>query len=251
MSSDPIKHSNKGAIGALIIEPATASWTTDAGTRAEATVTYTTENNTTATFREFVLLFQNDVNLRRGAVNDDCTPSPCVAANGQAVPNTAEAEDPEDSGQKALNYRTEPLWKRMGFEPDTPLNQTREEVFTNALHNSQVGGDPVTPVFTADAGQAVRIRVLHPGGHARNNAFLLHGHIWEEEPYVDNSQRLGSNPLSEWKGTQGGHGPSNHFDVLLKNGAGGIFRVTGDYLYRDHGSFGFDGGMWGIFRVQP
>ena len=251
MSSDPIKHSNKAAIGALIIEPATASWTTDEGTRAQATVTHTREDGTTATFREFVLLFQNDINLRRGTVNSDCTPSPCVAPNGQAVPNTAEAEDPEDSGQKALNYRTEPLWKRMGFEPDTPLNQTREEIFTNALANSQVGGDPVTPVFTADAGQAARIRVLHPGGHARNNAFVLHGHIWEEEPYKDNSQELGSNPLSEWKGTQGGHGPSNHFDVLLKNGAGGTFRVTGDYLYRDHGSFGFDGGMWGIFRVQP
>jgi hypothetical protein len=248
--SDPIKHSNKAAIGALIIEPATASWTTDPGTRAEATVTYTTPNNTTATFREFVLLFQNDINLRRGTVVNDCTPSPCVAANGQAVPNIAEAEDPEDSGQKALNYRTEPLWKRMGFEPDTPLDQTRNEVFTNALHNSQVGGDPVTPVFTAEAGQPVRIRVLQPGGHARNSAFLLHGHIWEEEPYEANSTRLGSNPLSEWKGTQGGHGPSNHFDVLLKNGAGGIFRVTGDYLFRDHGSFGFDGGMWGIFRVQ-
>jgi len=251
ISSDPIKHSNKGAIGSLIIEPATASWTTDAGTRAEATVTYTTENNTTATFREFVLLFQNDINLRRGAVANECTPSPCDAANGQAVPNTAEAEDPEDSGQKALNYRTEPLWKRLGFEPDKPLDETREEIFTNALHNSQVGGDPVTPVFTAAAGQPVRIRVLQPGGHARNGVFVLHGHIWEEEPYENGSRRLGSNPLSEWKGTQGGHGPSNHFDVLLKNGAGGIFRVTGDYLYRDHASFGFDGGIWGIFRVAP
>jgi hypothetical protein len=255
MSSDPIKHSNKGAIGALIIEPETATWIEDANSRAEATVTVTTTSSTgvvtTTNFREFVLLFQNDINMRRGTVANACVPSPCVVANGGAVPNTAEAEDPEDSGQKALNYRTEPLWKRMGFEPNTPLEQTREVIFTNSLHNSQVGGDPVTPVFTAAPGQAVRIRVLHPGGHARNNVFVLHGHIWEEEPYRDNSTELGTNSVSEWKGAQQGHGPSNHFDVLLKNGAGGKYQIVGDYLYRDHASFGFDGGLWGIFRVTP
>ena len=86
-------------------------------------------------FREFVLLFQNDVNFRFG--------------DGSAVPNTAEAEDPEDTGQKALNYRSEPLWKRLGFAPDLPLEQTRDFIFTNALTNGLAGGDPVTPVFTA------------------------------------------------------------------------------------------------------
>ena len=232
-SSDPIKHSSKGAIGALIIEPPGATWVEDASSRASATVT---APNAPA-FREFVLLFQNDLNLRFG--------------DGSAVPNLAESEDPEDSGQKALNYRTEPLWKRMGFAPDATLQFTRTLDFTSALANSKVGGDPVTPVFTARAGMPVRFRVLHPGGHARNNVFQIHGHVWEEEPYINGSRALGSNPLSEWMGSQTGHGPSNHFDVLLKNGAGGKFRVTGDYLYRTQQSFQFDGGLWGIFRVTP
>jgi hypothetical protein len=39
--------------------------------------------------------------------------------------------------------------------------------------------------------------------------------------------------------------------MLLENGAGGKFRVSGDYLYRSFHSFGFDGGLWSIFRVQP
>jgi hypothetical protein len=233
ISSDRIKHGNKGAIGALIIEPRGSTWTEDANSRASATVTPPGG----AAFREFVLLFQNDVNLRFG--------------NGTAVPNTAEAEDPEDSGQKALNYRTEPLWKRLGFAPDTPLEQTRDVIFTNALTNALVGGDPVTPVFTATRGTPVRFRILHPAGHPRNEVFQVHGHIWEEEPYVSNSMVIGSNPLSEWKGTQGGHGPTNHFDVVLKYGAGGAFKIVGDYLYREQVSFGFDGGMWGIFRVKP
>jgi hypothetical protein len=235
-SSDPIKHSNKGAFGSLIIEPTGSSWTEDAASRAQATVT----DANGRTFREFVLAMQNDVNLRRGA------------GDGVAVPNIAGEEDSEDSGQKAVNYRTEPLWKRMGYEPDAPLEQTREFDFTNVLSNSQVGGiDPETPVFTAQAGQAVRVRLVQPGGHSRNNVFMLHGHIWEEEPYTSDSNVLGPNPLSEWKGAQYGVGPGSHFDLLLKNGAGGAFRVPGDYLYRTFQSFQFDGGIWGIFRVTP
>jgi hypothetical protein len=259
-SSDPIKHSNKGAIGALVVEPENASWPasewipnpdkssprTMLKTRAQATISLYGGTP----FREFVLLFQNDLNLRFG--------------DGSPVPNTAEAEDAEDSGQKAFNYRTEPIWKRMGYMPQTPLscgpdedgnlitNCTRNFDFTNALSNTITGGeDPATPVFTARAGVPVRFRILHPGGHARNNTFQVHGHIWEEEPYINSSTQLGSNPLSELKGAQYGIGPGSHFDFLLKNGAGGRFGVTGDYLFRDQGSFPFDGGLWGIFRVTP
>ncbi|HVF57402.1 MAG TPA: hypothetical protein VM934_14710 [Pyrinomonadaceae bacterium] len=252
-SSDPIKHSNKGAVGALIIEPADASWTEDWQTRAQATVSTPYYGS----FREFVMIFQNDINMRYNGFN-----SMAMERGGIAVPNTAEAEDAEDSGQKAINYRTEPLWKRMGFEPDTPLNSeadngdlrkpTRDYDFTDVLTNKQIGGlDPETPVFTATVGDQVRMRLVHPAGHARNNVFMVHGHIWEEEPYTDGSTRLGSNPLSEWKGSQYGIGPGSHFDFMLKNGAGGRFAITGDYLYRTFQSMQFDGGMWGLFRVNP
>jgi len=93
--------------------------------------------------------------------------------------------------------------------------------------------------------------MLHPGGHPRNDEYMLHGHIWEEEPYIDGSQALGSNPLSNWGGAQEGIGPGSHFDFIPKGGAGGRFRVPGDYLYRTFQSFHFDGGIWGIFRVAP
>ncbi len=240
--ADPIKHSNKGAIGALIIEPSGSSWNDATGSRAQVNIT----KSNGSIFREFVTIFQNDINLRFNGFN-----SPSEPFNGIAVPNLAEAEDAEDSGQKAINYRTEPLWKRMGFAPDTPLEQTRDFDFTNVLSNSQVGGDPVTPVFTATAGQEVRFRLLQPGGHARNDNYLLHGHIWEEQPYTNSSTTIGSNPLSNWVGSQYGVGPGSHFDFLPKRGAGSGFRIPGDYLYRTFASFQFDGGMWGIFRVSP
>jgi manganese oxidase len=118
-------------------------------------------------------------------------------------------------------------------------------------------------------------------GHPRNNIFQLHGHVWEEAPYttpvaftggtysgrtilgtpVLGSTIIADNPVSNsdfvnnrtsnWEGSQMGVGPSSHFDIVPSGGAGGTFRVTGDYLYRTHQSFQFDKGVWGILRVQP
>jgi hypothetical protein len=236
ISSDPIKHSNKGAIGSLIIEPEGSTWIEDVGSRAQATVSKPDGTS----FREFVMQFQTDINMR--------------FADGSPVPNLGGpegAEDAEDSAQKAVNYRTEPLWKRMGYAPQTSFEDTRNFDFTNVLTNALVGGDPQTPVFTAQAGQQVRFRMLNANGHARNNVLNLHGHFWQDEPFTNASKVIGNNPLSEHKGAVYGVGPSSHYEVIPLNGAGGGRRVTGDYLYRTQNSFMFDGGIWGIFRVTP
>lgn len=140
--------------------------------------------------------------------------------------------------------------------PRSPRGGTPElrgAIFTDwhrAVANAKVGGvDPQTPVFTAEAGQPVRFRLLQAGGHSRNIVFALHGHVWDKEPYVLNSTRLGRNDFSFWEGARMGHGPSNHFDVLVRNGAGGAHLITGDYLFRDQVGIGFDNGLWGILRV--
>lgn len=233
LSSDPIMHPNKGAIGALIIEPAGAAWTEDATSRASADIKSASGS---LLFREFVLMFQSNLSLRHGTT---------LSAGDPAVPLTAEAEEPEDSGQKAFNYRSEPMWYRMGYAADQPLDNTQGLDYTAAL-----SGAMATPTFTAKAGTPVRFRVLHPGGVSRNHVFQLHGHVWEEEPYTDNSTKIGHNPLSEWYGSQYGIGASSHFDILPQHGAGGAGGVKGDFLYRDQSSFGFDEGLMGIFRVE-
>lgn len=261
MPADPIKQTSKGAVGALIVEPVGSTWTTDPGTYASATVTKPDGTS----FREFVLVLQNDVNMRY--------------FSNHPVGLLAREEDPEDTGQSAFNYRTEPLWFRMGYAPETPLNgghggtglTTVDIDFTRVLSNSQVGGDPQTPIFTAKAGTPIRLRLVEPAGNQRNNIFQLHGHVWQEEPYdttstptggcyngvtilgtpVVCSTIIGDNPFSEWEGSQMGIGPSSHFDFIPINGAGGNFKVPGDYLFRTHQSFRFDGGLWGILRVTP
>jgi hypothetical protein len=238
ISADPLEHASKGAIGALIIEPSDATWVEDSTSRAAATVTSASAGGS---FREFVVLFQNNLNLRM----DDGT------ANGQPVKNLAGMEDPEDSGQKAINYRTEPLWKRMQHAPETPLEQTRDfSDWWDVLANSKVGSDPQTPIFRAEAGQQVRFRILQPTGHSRNIVFALHGHVWDKQPWINNSTRIGRNSFSFWEGAHTGTGPTDHFNALLRHGAGGKFSIVGDYLFRDQTSTGLDGGMWGILRVE-
>jgi hypothetical protein len=231
MPADPIKHAHKGAIGSLIIEPQESTWFEDPKMRSSAVITLGHTQ-----FQEFVLQFQTDINMRFGA--DD-----------SAVRLLAETEDPEDSGQKAFNYRTEPMWKRFNFPPQTSLEDTREIDFTAAYSNAQIGGDPQTPVFNAKT-MPTRFRILNAGGHARNNVFALHGHVWQEEPYAKSSRIISDNAASQFVGAFMGIGPSSHFDAVLQNGAGSLFKIPGDYLYRTQPSFLLDGGLWGILRVQ-
>lgn len=236
--SDPIKHTAKGAVGALIIEPKGSIIREPLlGSRASATVVM--PNGTQ--FQDNVLIFQDDINLRYG----DGTPVPPIGGN----------DDAEDSGHKAFNYASEPLWKRLGFAAETPYGERRMFDYSKVLSNSTApdGGDPLTPVFKASLGSQVRFRLLQPGGHQRNHVFQIHGHVWQEYPYqrdASGMQLIGSNSITQWVGSQPGIGPSSHFDIVLQNGAGGKFKIPGDYLYRDQQSFMFDGGLWGIFRVR-
>jgi hypothetical protein len=265
ISSDRIEHAGKGAFGSLIIEPANATWKegpclssslSAVCTRTSADVYLQSSFTGALTFayREFVAMFQNDVNLRTEVE----LPPLCGVPTGGVVPgfgapieNLACEDDPEDSGAKAVNYRTEPLWKRMQFPPGTVLNQTDEfKDWFDVLSNTKVGGDPETPVFTASPGTPIRFRVLQAGGHGRNLIFDLNGHIWDKEPYVNSSTKIGQNTFSMWEGARFGVGPTFHFDAVIRNGAGGKYRVPGDYLFHDHGSFGFAGGLWGILRVE-
>jgi len=84
--------------------------------------------------------------------------------------------------------------------------------------------------------------------------FQVHGHTWQREPYLAGtvpSQTIGNNPISEFRGSQEGLSAQNHFDIVLQNGAGGAFKIPGDYLFRDGTAFLMDGGRWGLLRVQP
>ncbi len=206
---DVIKHSSHGAVGAIVIEPQNATWKTDCDILpsnycldAAATVTYSEVRTGSAglpildsqgkaltdkkTFREFVAILQNDVS---------------AFYLGAPLPNLRNGDDSEDSGQKAINFGSEPLWARLRAEPEADPGEMNNFDYRN-VYNSipicsdgkkirspadnckdgaaplQGHGDPATPLFTVVAGEPLRIRIVEPSGHPRNHAFSVFGHDW-------------------------------------------------------------------------
>ena len=146
---------------------------------------------------------------------------------------------------RGINYRTEPFSYRFQFldwlTGNAPLGMSR------AVSNSLVSADPETPVFSAPAGMPVRLRVLHPGG-SLEQVFTLHGHRWQEVPYINDSREMGTNPLSQSTGSRDTFGPNAAFDVLLPS-AGGAMAAPGDYLIRTFIGTDFQFGLWNLMRV--
>ena len=269
---DVIKHTSHGAIGALIIEPLCSTWD-DTASESKAMVNvewWEPEPKTDKYgkpfkkalrcpdkpaettrqlngFREMVLLYQDDLSLQQ---------------NGQPIPNLRNGDDSEDSGQKAFNYRTEPLWARLGAsaadEPDTMSGFDWSNVLSSTVSHFRcqadwAGGkfcDPATPLFKATAGEHLRFRVVHPGGHPRQHGFTIFGHDWSPSPWIDDSKRMGWNRDSQIRlGSTSGIGPNRAVNIMTT--AGGDCKVPGDYLYRTQEGFMFGGGLWGILRVEP
>ncbi len=243
LPADRIKGSTKGLVGALIVEPQGSTWVEDPGTRASATVTKTDGTK----FRDFVTIIQNDANFRFAS---GCNPSlsnlfcavKSIQSEGGFTP-----EDPQDSGHKAINYGADPVWYRLGVTPETPFEALLDRTDTHlAFSNALVGGDPQTEVFVVSPNgpSQVRMRVVAPGGHARGIVYVLNGHSWLREPYVNNSTEIGNNSTAWWTNSQEGIGAGSSFNMLVSTSAD----PNGDYMFHDFGSFGKYQGIWGLMR---
>ncbi|PTL85977.1 copper oxidase [Vitiosangium sp. GDMCC 1.1324] len=247
--ADVVNHGMHGGIGALIIEPPDATWTTDSGTDAQARVRHTNVAGQSETFRELVLLYQDDLGLHSTQSQFWDTDG---LNSGTALRNISGIDDSQDTGLKAFNYRTEPLWARLGVPPQTDPEDINDMELGDIL-SSAAYGDPATPLFTANAGELLRMRVGHPSGHSRQHAFALHGAEWYANAWANgaSSLRMGPNPTSYVIATQGGMSVMQSWNFIPEYGAGGVTRAPGDYLYRDMPSFQWSGGgLWGVLRVK-
>lgn len=215
---DMRNHRNHGLFGAVIVEPAGANWYENFSKKKnpfaeQAVITASGIES----FREYVLFIQNGIRL--------------LDAKGNLIQTAAEnsdgAVDPEDTGEKGYNYRSERF-----------ANRLAKDARVWKVFNSKVHGDPATPVWKAYSGDRVIFRTMMPADKPRNVSFTVHGHLWREQP---------KDTLSREIPVQGGISVGNRFDMELKEGAS----CPGDYLYRS-GSFRWDveSGMWGIFRVM-
>jgi len=251
--------------GAGVVYPPNATWTVDPGSNSVATVT-----SPSGSFRDMTVTAQRGASMYYG----DSFPVENLLGEG----DFGVAEDAQDMGELAVNYRTEPMWFRFGLVPNAPAGNAGQGSFggvTNshqAFSNTLANIDPETPVFTVAAGDPFRMHVLMPFGPGRGSTWDLHGHVWQRDPYVCpgdadfglagkcdtgdghvgsgsvGSQALGDNPIGFHLGGIESWFPGQHYEVVLPS-AGGANKVQGDYLFRDHQGSGTTAGLWGIVRV--
>ncbi|MEP6879432.1 MAG: hypothetical protein ABI865_11330, partial [Nitrosospira sp.] len=143
---DRIKQGQKGAIGALVIEPQGASWREDdvvidrqdpgtsqdntRFTRTTATVRYPVGFGFhKRSFGDLVMIHQKGLNLRYGKYFDNDPTNGAIQnlaaekVKASEDPGQTAPEDPHDSGHMAINYGTEPMWFRFGLPPDAPFGK--------------------------------------------------------------------------------------------------------------------------------
>ncbi|WP_433927395.1 multicopper oxidase domain-containing protein [Sorangium cellulosum] len=247
--ADVVNHGMHGAVGALIIEPKGATWRTDPGTHAQAEVTFD-EHGTTQSFKEFVVVYQDEVGMHSGKRIFQCLDRDLNC--GTALRNQDGEDDSEDTGHDAFNYRTEPFWARLGIRPEFASDVLNERDLSN-IFNSNVFGDPETPIFTAGATQKVRWRLVHPSGHHRQHAFALWNTEWPSNPFAEGerSRRIGENREVLNIAVENPFGPMTHRNIVPFFPAGGKFAVPGDRLYLEQSTFMLSNGEWGLFRVVP
>lgn len=246
---DVLKHASHGAGGMLIIEPKDVKWKSDfsynngarGASNTSANIFDPEARRDVILFREHVVMYQDDLS---------------VLQNGVPLKNIGGEDDAEDTGFKAFNYRSEPLWARMNLQvtdvPDGLNDVNLKNVLSSTQSNPGCGGpcrDPETFVFQTFAGTPTRFRIAQPAGHPRQHGFTLVGHHWTFEPWKANSTMQGKNPFSFEVGSISGIGPTRHDNILTT--AGGLLSRPGDYLYRTQESFQITNGLWGIFRVRP
>ncbi|HLQ45645.1 MAG TPA: hypothetical protein VK137_12990, partial [Planctomycetaceae bacterium] len=179
--SDPVYQHINGLFGQMIIEPQGSTWQCGEASspascdppgpaptsRTSATVTLA--DNTTF-FREFALMISDDLRISQG--------------------NTS-----------AVNYRTEPQSFRYAGNSTTDFScMTSNQLIQTAQK------DPQTPILTANVGDAVRFRMTHPFGTGTSQVFTVHGHVWQRNPYTNDSTVIGANSLSQWIGSRDNHG---------------------------------------------
>jgi manganese oxidase len=264
--ADVVKHPAHGAIGALVIGP---EGSVVPAFNDDPTLGYDKSTETSAKvylpngkyYRDFVMVLQDAVDAK---------------IKGDRVANLKGAEEPDDYGIKAVNYRTEPLWGRRGGDPSIEFEERNEFDYAGVLSSKLTGVqatapcqagivklpqdlrgpcDPETPIFVTTAGSEVRLRVVHPGGHTRQQAITLHGHDWNPVAWTNDSKALlpshDAAMRHAWtaQGSYNGVGPMMSANLLVQ--AGARWHVPMDYLWRSQASFVYDGGIWGLMRVLP
>lgn len=204
--ADIRNHRHHGLIGALVVEPGDCvpvdPETGDERWHGTTVVLVSEDDPTVVVAHETVLLVQDG--LRHFVAGNPALP----------VADIVPGDDPEDAGQKAINYRAAMVHP------------------AEVLHSA----DPPTPIWSVPAGTPLWLRLVGAADKPRNHTFTVHGVSWSSAPWQDGGPRVDS--LS---GLTGG---VTHDLVFTAE-------HPGDHAYRS-GVFRWavENGLWGIIRVS-
>ncbi len=142
--------------------------------------------------REFVLYFQDGLNLhdRRSRIDwrwDD-DGAAVLDADGEpldSVPDCPVCDDSYDRGEKAVSYRSVPfsLLLREQLPEDQQIDGSVE--ISDDLNVHRFPPDHLVRAenalrLEACEGEQVLVRVMHPGGRARQRAFVMNGYTYDD-----------------------------------------------------------------------
>lgn len=207
---NPNSHQQHGLFGGLIIEPKGLTYhDPQTGKRIKYGTKAVIKTPSGRAFREFGL-FVHDFALLFDRHKKALNPPPFPGSH-------------DDPGVMGINYKCEPLRERLNDKYDDP-----SDVF-----NSNIHGDPVTPILETYPGEEIVIRLLD-GAQEEQHIFNIHGMKWRKEITDRKSPLVQAQTL----------GISEAFNIRITDDY-----KPGDYIYYFGGQDDLWLGLWGIIRV--
>lgn len=277
-----------GAFGAIVVEPAGATWVDPrtGGPLASGTRAVIKQPNA-PDFREHVLFMHDEVEAEPGILTRFCrgenggeeggnecvTPSAAQLAKltagtlpglgGGDADALVQGEIPVKLEWFAFNYRSEPGFNReevgcpaatraaQGFDAARCIGE--ETSLSSWAFGDPGGGDLV---FASYRGEPTQVRLLHPA-EFETHTFHWHVNRWPFDPQDEGGLAAISSPNHRTTTTNlldvQAVSPGSHYGLIVQGGAGSALRnkpaTFGDIIFHCHLYPHFATGMWGLNRT--
>ncbi|HKT04459.1 MAG TPA: hypothetical protein VJT31_33505, partial [Rugosimonospora sp.] len=274
---DSLQLTAHGLFGTVIAEPAGSTWL-DPYTGADRTNDATFNSfaaiirpGSGTNFREFAIIYHEigdeQFALRRPAFEDggdtncfddpDGLGAPLPMLDEGGIDNCGTDTDSYRPGSRALNYRSEPFFRRQELLVQTQgADDTTLPASESLMYSSYTNGDPATPMPRSYVGEPTKTRLID-AGFEQLHVHHLHGggDRWPQNPGAQTSNFAGGlektppNDAASINLDSQTIGPGETYNLEHECGAGGCQQAVGDFLYHCHIAQHYIAGMWGIWRV--
>lgn len=251
-----------GLFGAIIIEPAGSTYldqrTGDDLCRDDGGVERCASSwdaiispGEGADFREFTVFYHEIGNERYAVLDADGMPNPSI--------------DPVVHSYKpngrAINYRSESFFRRMGELAEQVPFYTEWEPDEAEAYGSYAFGDPAMPIPQSYVGDPAKFRLVHGGSETVHVPHLHGGGIqWQRQPKVGEGEHdftaIDAGLKKEFASSMPSSGndsqtiaPSETYELEISCGSGGCQQTVGDFLFHCHVASHYISGMWHFWRV--